>query len=54
MRSTTRYGGKLTFAIPHSSSSLSISACQYRYQDNIAPANTFHQTREDVNFTVKF
>jgi hypothetical protein len=48
------YGGKLTFAIPHSSSTLSISASQLRYQDNVLPANLFSQTREDVNFTVKF
>jgi hypothetical protein len=48
------YGGKLTFAIPHSSSTLSISASQLRYQDGVLPANLFSQTREDVNFTVKF
>jgi hypothetical protein len=48
------YGGKLTFDIPHSSSTLSISARQLRYQDFLIPANTSTQTREDVNFTVKF
>jgi hypothetical protein len=48
------YGGQLTFQIPHSSSTLSISARQLRYQDNLIPANTSTQTREDVNFTVKF
>jgi hypothetical protein len=48
------YGGKLTFDIPHTSSTLSISAYQNRYQDNILPINTYTQTREDVNFTVKF
>jgi len=48
------YGGQLTFQIPHSSSTLSISAHQLRYQDNLIPANTSTQTREDVNFTVKF
>ncbi|MBV8373210.1 MAG: hypothetical protein JOY69_08100 [Candidatus Eremiobacteraeota bacterium] len=48
------YGGQLTFQIPHSSSTLSISARQLRYQDNLVPANTSTQTREDVNFTVKF
>jgi hypothetical protein len=48
------YGGGLTFAIPHSSSTLSLSAYQYRYQDNILNANSFAQTRENVNFTVKF
>ena len=48
------YGGKLTFDIPHSSSTLSISARQLRYQDNLIPANTSTTTREDVNLTVKF
>lgn len=48
------YGGKLTFDIPHSSSTLSISARQLRYLDSLIPANTSTQTREDVNFTVKF
>ena len=48
------YGGKLTFEIPHSSSTLSISARQLRYLDGLIPVNTSTQTREDVNFTVKF
>jgi hypothetical protein len=48
------YGGGLTFSIPHSSSTLSFSAYQYRYQDNILNANSLTQTRENVNFTVKF
>jgi hypothetical protein len=48
------YGGRLTFAIPHSASSLSISAQQLHYQDNLMPSDTYSQTRENVNFTVKF
>ena len=48
------YGGKLTFQMPSSSSSLSISASQNRYQDALLPVNGYTQTREDVNFTVKF
>jgi len=48
------YGGKLTFQIPKSSSSLSISAYQDRFQDSLLPINGSTQTREDVNFTVKF
>lgn len=48
------YGGGLTFALPHSSSFLSLSAYQTRYQDNILPANSVTQTRENLNFTVKF
>jgi hypothetical protein len=48
------YGGGLTFAIPHSAGSVSISARQLHYQDNLLPSDTYTQTREDVNFTVKF
>jgi hypothetical protein len=49
------YGGKLTFTIPHiSNSALSIGAYQDRFQDGILPNNGYTQTREDVNFTVKF
>ena len=48
------FGGKLTFNIPQSSSALSIGAYQDRLQDNILPINGYTQTREDVNFTVKF
>jgi hypothetical protein len=48
------YGGNLTFNIPRISSSLSIGAYQERLQDNILPINGTTQTREDVNFTVKF
>jgi hypothetical protein len=48
------YGGKLTFQIPNTSSTLSISARQLRYLDSLIPANTSTETREDVNLTVKF
>ncbi len=48
------YGGRLTFDIPATSSSLSISAYQDRFQDSLLPINGSTQTREDVNFTVKF
>ncbi|MGA8574830.1 MAG: hypothetical protein WB609_03965 [Candidatus Cybelea sp.] len=47
------YGGKLTFNIPRISSSLSIGAYQDRFADNLS-LNGTTQTREDVNFTVKF
>ncbi len=47
------YGGKLTFNIPRISSSLSIGAYQDRFEDNLS-LNGTTQTREDVNFTVKF
>jgi hypothetical protein len=48
------YGGKLTLNIPRISSSLSISAYQDRFAENLLPLNGATQTREDVNFTVKF
>jgi hypothetical protein len=49
------YGGKLTFNIPQISSSLSVGAYQDRFQDgSILPINGTTDTREDVNFTVKF
>jgi len=48
------YGGKLTFAIPNTSSTLSISARQLHYEDSLITPNASTQTREDVNFTVKF
>lgn len=48
------YGGNLTFTIPRISSSLSIGAYQDRFLDGAQPLNGQTQTREDVNFTVKF
>lgn len=48
------YGGNLTFTIPRISSSLSIGAYQDRFLDGVQPLNGQTQTREDVNFTVKF
>jgi hypothetical protein len=48
------YGGGLTFDIPRTSSSLSIAAYQDRFGESILPINGSTQTREDVNFTVKF
>lgn len=48
------YGGAVTFRIPRTTGAISLSAKQYRYQDNLTPANAFIQTSADVNFTVKF
>jgi hypothetical protein len=48
------YGGRLTFNIPKTSSSLSISAYQDRFGDGALPISGSTQTSEDVNFTVKF
>ncbi len=47
------YSGNLTFFFPRLSSAVSLSAQQYRYQDNLVPAE-FTQLREDLNLTVKF
>ncbi|HEV3090273.1 MAG TPA: hypothetical protein VGX91_02400 [Candidatus Cybelea sp.] len=48
------YVGGLTYKIPYSSSSLSISAYQNRFGESVLPLNGYTQTGEDVNFTVKF
>ncbi|MHB8432107.1 MAG: hypothetical protein ACYC8W_03225 [Candidatus Tyrphobacter sp.] len=47
------YSGNITFLFPRLSSALSFSAQQYRYQDNLLPAE-FTQLRENLNLTVKF
>ncbi len=47
------YTGNVTFLFPRLSSALSFSAQQYRYQDNLMPAE-FTQLRENLNLTVKF
>jgi hypothetical protein len=49
------YGAQLTFQLPHSDSeAISLSAKQYRYQDDIIPSNAFTETSAGLNFTVKF
>lgn len=48
------YVGRLTYNIPYSSSTLSISAYQNRFGESVLPVNGYTQTGEDVNFTVKF
>lgn len=47
------YGARVTFQLPKSASLLSLSAKQYRYQDNLTPT-TFTQTSANVDFTIKF
>lgn len=47
------YLGNVTYQLPNSSSLLTLSARQYRYQDNLAPLN-LTETRADLSFTVKF
>ena len=49
----TSYLGNITFALPRSSSAITLSATQSRYQDNLTPFS-LQQTRADLNFTVKF
>ena len=49
------YVGGLTYTIPYSSSTLSISAYQNRYGESVLPNNNgITQTGGDLNFTVKF
>ncbi len=48
------YSGGLTFLFPRLSSAISLSAQQYRYQDNLVPTNTYTELREGLNLTVKF
>lgn len=48
-----QYLGNVTLKLPRSSS-LTLSAQQYRYQDNLTPTNTYSGTRADLNYTVKF
>jgi len=50
-----KYAGGLTYNIPYSSSSLSISAYQSRLGDSLLPpSNGYTQNGGDLNFTVKF
>jgi len=48
------YLGNLTYQLPNSSSLITLSARQYRYQDSLAPNFNLTQTRADLSFTVKF
>jgi hypothetical protein len=48
------YSGRLTFLLPHFSSALSLSAQQYRYQDNMLPTDAYTQLRESLDLTIKF
>lgn len=48
------YLGNVTYQLPNSSSMLTLSARQYRYQDNFAPNFNLTETRADLDFTVKF
>lgn len=48
------YLGNVTYRIPHTSSAITLSARQYRYQDNFVPTYNLTQTRADLDFTVKF
>jgi hypothetical protein len=47
------YGARFTYQLPRSES-ISLTAKQFRYQDNLIPTNAFTQTSANVDFTVKF
>jgi len=48
------YLGNLTYALPHSSSLITLSARQYHYQDSFASTFNLNETRAALDFTVKF
>jgi hypothetical protein len=48
------YLGNVTYQLPNTSSAITLSARQYRFQDAFAPNFNLTQTRADLNFTVKF
>jgi hypothetical protein len=48
------YTGGLTYNIPKSNSSLSILARHYGYTDAVVPNFNYGETRQDINFTVRF
>jgi hypothetical protein len=48
------YLGNVTYQLPNTSSAITFSARQYRFQDAFAPNFNLTQTRADLNFTVKF
>lgn len=49
----TIYGARVTYQF-HGNAALSLSAKQYRFQDNLVPANQYNQTSANLNLTVKF
>ncbi len=48
------YLGNVTYQLPNTSSAITLSARQYRYNDAFSPNYNLTQTRADLNFTVKF
>jgi hypothetical protein len=48
------YQGAVSYSIPKTNSSIDFQARQYRYQDDVLPAYNFVQSRQDVNFVVRF
>lgn len=48
------YQTNVTYQLPNTSSLITLSAGQYRYQNSAAPNFNLTQTRADLNFTVKF
>ncbi|HUA08697.1 MAG TPA: hypothetical protein VMA98_05430 [Candidatus Acidoferrales bacterium] len=50
----TIYGAQLTFRLPNTSSAISLSTHQYRFQDNLMPSNALTTFNTNLNFTIKF
>ncbi len=48
------YLGNLTYTFPNTSSTIVVSAKQYRYRDAFLPTYNQTQDRADLNFTIKF
>ena len=48
------YLGNVTYQLPNTSSAITLSARQYRYQDAFSPNFNLTETRADLNYTVKF
>ncbi len=48
------YTGTLNYTIPKTNSTVGFTYRNYRYVDNVMPSYDFNQSREDVNFTIRF
>lgn len=48
------YTGGFTYAIPGTTSSVAVRNRTYRYVDDVVPAADFTQSRQDLDFVVKF
>jgi hypothetical protein len=48
------YTGTVNYTIPKTNSTVGFTYRNYRYVDNVMPTYNFNQSREDVNFTIRF